>query len=80
MVIFGGGGGGGGGGGDTFQGSRLGGLHTGTSHCTLPPPPHDRPKKKVKLVTTGLYGLMRHPVYTFLMLGLSITPKMVRFV
>ena len=28
-------------------------------------------------VTTGVYGLMRHPAYSFLMLGLFIAPTMV---
>ena len=35
-------------------------------------------EKKFKLVSTGLYGLMRHPVYSFLILSVWITPTMVR--
>lgn len=35
-----------------------------------------REKGPIEFVSTGVYGLMRHPTYSFLMLAFFITPKM----
>ncbi len=39
--------------------------------------PREVPPRETELVVTGLYGLMRHPAYTVLLVGMWVTPTMV---